>query len=741
MARYKPQEIVRRDAVPARRAEVPVLAVHADQEPSRTSGSLAKTAGSGLDMLGNMFAQYQTQQRVKRAEQAEADFNEGVAYRQQEIILGMEHPTPDYVLGDLSADLLRGSQAADFPHQLQRWQREAAQKLATLEPDEDPEPHLQGMTAGLLNHAAMQDTRLRNNAMTLLQDAVTEVRTEHQKATASELLTRQQEALNANIQAEMRKGTPLEEIVEHTRALTNTAEFGYLHNREADAFSANAIADALASGEVDTAAVLDELTRITDAQGVSFLDGKHGDALRLAASKGAGVREAQQAEARKNAQVELERPLRELARQGRLTDDKVFEVADRLGMAGQERLEFIRRWFNKQEDGIKAIQADAEKRRKEAERDALARRGLLWLSDDAARKVLDTRLFAATQANDTDAIAEVLDDAININLVPTFYKNVLQRGGYDDAEAFAEQSRLYQELRERSPAFANKASGSKAAVFDDYQAEVVVGGLPAQGFLARQGTTKRSADEAAYAINAALKDARREYATIVIGGEEVPRPEGDWFSIRKRAAEIAAEHPGVAPDSALKAAVEEWDGGFTSVNGRRVPNQSLPPQAQEGVETFVQELARALKLDEGALTAYPSLGNSEQWLVLGEDGFPISDPETGARVVFNPTRVGRLHQEWKQGLAAVRTRDKALEAQMKRLQQRLYVPQAGAGPFQNTRTDRLNREKAERDQATIDALMASPDYQDMLRNREFRTTEIGGIPVDFMRYLERQQGN
>jgi len=270
-------------------------------------------------------------------------------------------------------------------------------------------------------------------------------------------------------------------------------------------------------------------------------------------------------------------------------------------------------------------------------------------------------------------------------------------------------------------------------VFDDYEAEVVRGGHDAQAFLARLGTTKRTADEAAYAVNAALKNARQEYASITLDGEDMTRPEGDWFHIRKRANEIAAEHPGVSPESAIKAAVDEWDGGFTILNGRRVPNQSLPPQAKEGVEAFLGDIASSLKLDEGALSAYPSLDNPRQWLVLGEDGFPVSDPDTGQRIVFNPQRVGAMHTDWKQQLEAVRTRDKALVEQMERLRDSQIVPRAHHnGIVSGHNYDFVSK------QHEIDALMASPDYQQMLHNREFRTTEISGIPVDFLRYLERQ---
>jgi len=276
-------------------------------------------------------------------------------------------------------------------------------------------------------------------------------------------------------------------------------------------------------------------------------------------------------------------------------------------------------------------------------------------------------------------------------------------------------------------------------VFDDYEAEVVRGGHDAQAFLARLGTTKRTADEAAYAVNAALKNARQEYASITLDGEDMERPEGDWFHIRKRANEIAAEHPGVSPESAIKAAVDEWDAGFTILNGRRVPNQSLPPQAREGVEAFLGAVATSLKRDRDAITAYPSLDNPEQWLILGEDGFPVSDPDTGQRIVFNPQRVGAMHTDWKQQLEAVRTRDKAMVEQMERLLARSRVPATFAPTtFSNAHTEKLNQQKAERDQHEIDALMASPDYQQMLHNREPRTPEISGIPVDFLRYLERQ---
>jgi len=740
MARYKPQEIVRRDAIPARRAERPILAVHADQEPTRYAGSLVRVVGGGIQMLGDIYSQRMAQ---KNAKQAEEDFNRGADMRRKEALSGEQDHFREHILAVASEHYKRGYYKTDGMLKIRNWTAETAPQLAQAEPDADYAELVQASKTGLLQHPAFQDPQTRQDMLALLDKADHALYALHLEGSVKEMIARQQESLTANIRAELAAGVPLVEMAKRMRELTHTAEFGYLHQREADALTIKAVADVLATGEVDIEATLEALEAVKDEQGVSWLDGTHGDDIRKAAATGAARQEAQRAQARKEAQVLLERPLRELARQGRLSDDNIFEAAAQLGLSGQERLAFIRRWMDKQEQGVKANQADAEKRRKEREADALARRNPLWLSDADARKALDRQLLDAS-GGDSNAVIEairgntpqardvldVLDTAVRWNIVPTVVTSMLQRGGYTDADAFAGQSELYQQLRTRSPAFANKAAGSKAAIFDDYQVTVVEGGHDDRAFLDRLGTTKRAADEAAYAVNAALKNARKEYATITLDGDEVPRPEGDWWGIRRRADEIAAEHPGVSPESAIKAAVEEWDGGFTTLNGRRVPNQSIPPHAQEGVEAFIGGIASRLKLDEGALTAYPSLDNPERWLVLGEDGFPISDPDTGNQVGFNPQRVGAMYTDWKQQLEAVRVRDKALKEQMKRLEESQWVPRKAPGgrPIPHVR-DFVSK------QTEIEALTASPDYQQMLRNRTLRNRVADDIPVNFMVYL------
>jgi len=105
MPRYKPQEVVRRDAIPSRRAEVPILAVHADQEPSRYTGAHARVAARGIEMLGTLYTHRTAQ---KRAGKAEADFSEGYAKRQREDALGVQNALPEYVLEEAGEDYRRG---------------------------------------------------------------------------------------------------------------------------------------------------------------------------------------------------------------------------------------------------------------------------------------------------------------------------------------------------------------------------------------------------------------------------------------------------------------------------------------------------------------------------------------------------------------------------------------------------------------------------------------------------------
>jgi len=739
MPRIKPKEIVRRDAVPSRRAEVPILAVHADQEPSRYVGQSAQIAARGVELLGNIYAQ---RNAAKRDEQRQADYSEGQSKRREEELNGL-HGLPEYILEEASEDYRRGYHESDALLKIRNWHSEMAVQLAQAEPDADYADLVQASRSELLQHPAFQDPRIRDTTLAALEKADASLYSQHQKTSAVEMLTRQEEAATALIRDKFESGEPItNEGLDSLYAYFDRAEFGYLGKRDVDALVAKALMESLATGKGDIPALLDLLENRKDEHGVSLMDGRHGEDIRKAAAHGAQVQQAGREEAQKNALVQAERPLRDLAKQGRLTDTVIDDAADQLGLSGQDRLTFIRRWYDKQEQGLKALQDAAEKRAKAVKEEKQQRENSMWLTEEQNRGILDKRLQAASalpEAQRQAAMDAVLEDAIAFNIVPTYYQNVLRLGGYDNAGRFSEQAALYQQLRNQSHAFASKAAGSRAAVFDQYHQEVTVAGHDAQTFLARMGSAKQDAEAAAYGVTAALKDAKKEYARVEIAGEEHERPATDWFHIQRRANAIANENPGVSGAAALKAAVEEFDNSRTLVNGRRVPNHGIPAGGEEGVSLFVREIAKRAGQPESAFTAYPLPGSEKQWVVTAPDGFPVTDPDTGERVLFNPSRVARHWRDWSNGLAETRVRNRQLEREMERLRFQQTVPKAGVGNFQNAHTDALNKRKFEADQAAIDTLMASPEYQQMLRDREFRTTEISGIPVDFLRYLSKQK--
>jgi len=718
MARYKPQEIVRRDAIPSRRAERPILAVHADQEPTRYAGSLVKVVGGGIQMLGDIYSQRMAQ---KNAKQAEEDFNRGADMRRKEELSGEKDKFREHILEAATEHYKRGYYKTDGMLKIRNWTAETALQLMQAEPDEDYATLVQASKSELLQHPAFQDPQTRQDMLAMLDKADYHLYTQRLEGAAKEMLTRQEEAMSALIRDRIDSGEPLtNETFDNLYALLDQEDYGYLNKRHVDELVSNQIVESLAAGREDYAQIIEFLETRKDANGVSLMDGQQGSKLRKAVEAGRHQLEARAKAARDQAYADAYFDLDREAQRGMLTQDRLTEWADRLGLEGNKRREFFQQWNNRQRQTEERWAREAALRRQEAIARESYERNPWGLPEKTIQKFLDEKWEQA--GNDEIAQSAVIAEAIAKGVVPSFIENFLQRGGYGDGDLARRQNALYQDLRARDPGFAAQAAGKRNVFYDILQDEVERGGHPIEPLLERMGATRRTQQEAEHVANTAWRDLAKQYPEIEVNGQTFELTDLDQFRIRRRFQDILTNHPGVTAEEAWKAARNDEEVRKTHVNGKVVSRDKLPPGGEAMVEAYLQSVAHHTGMPLDSLAAQPSPGTAREWIVTSKTGFPIADPDTGALVVFGTDEMMGYYTDWNGGRDLALTHSSARAQEISRLRGEERTLQVQIATGRGLPRDADNKLRAI--QQRLDTLVDSPDPAADHTNQERRLSQL-----------------
>ena len=641
MARIKPKEIIRRTDVPSRQAEVPVLAVQADMEHTRTVGGLSKTAGSVLGRVSQAVL-------ARGAEKNREQYTQAGLQRAEEDATGQERASEDFVAQQSEA-WRRGYLKADGVLRVRDWQIEATQIVAKAEPGEDIEPLLAESMAKLTQRPEFQDPKVRAALIPVAQQAAQKIRLTHLDSSMKESIKRQEESIAAIVRSEVASGALLTtEGWDRLYDMLNQEDYAWMNKRDVDAIAAGGIAEALAAGDRDPAEIMEFLANRKNEDGVSLLDTEHGDGLRKAAAAGANVIQQRLDEQRNRVLASMEFDLQDLADRGRLTDQAIVQKLANAGITAEtdpkQYTSAVRYWQNQQDQTLRRWEQEAKERAKEQrEREAL-QRNPYELTDAQVRKQLDAELSKTPPGER----GKILRRAVELGVVPTYYQNILRRVDTANPEKFQEAHEFYKKLHAMSPRFAIEAAGTEmAGRYEDYRADVELAGQSPQVALRRFTAPKRERTEASHVVTQAWKDTSKQYAEVTVAGESRSRDERELHRIRQRAEQIALDVPGISGEAAIAAAVGEEDAKHTAINGRRVRNRALPNGGEEAVETLVQSIAGRLGVDKAGLSAQPQEGSGGNWIVVGEDGFPIRDPDTGGRVMFDPRAIAAQHTSWR----------------------------------------------------------------------------------------------
>lgn len=645
MARTKYQEIIRRTAVAQRQAEVPVLAVQADQEPAMSAGALSKTAAAVLSRVSGTI----NSQMISKSRDEYAD---AASQRMQEDAEGTPRQTEEFVAQQSEA-WRRGYLKADGIIRIRDWQIEAAKELAKAEPGEDIEPLLKERMAALTQHPEFQDPQVRKALMPVAQRAAQQIRQQWQADSMREMLERQKESLTAIIRDGIKSGAFLtSEGMDGLYAMLDQEEYAYLSKRDVDELYVEAAKEELAAGNRNPSDILAFLEKPRGDGQPGLMNTEHGAELRAAADAGARVIAQRIDEARKQAMAEAEWTLQSLADRGQLTKGAIDQWANKFGLEGGELLQFKRYWNNQQEATLRRWEQEAKERaREERIRKLVAGGNPYEVSDADLKKQAGAEWDATPQAQRGALIQKWARLGIPIPQL----ERILKRADPAFQQNFEQAATLYEQLRKVSPRYADTvAGGEAAAMLDQYLYDTKRGGQSHQEASRVLTQPRREAEEARVVVGDAWKDAIKDYAEI----DGKPRDPRELYRIRQEAERIASRG-GVTGEAAIRAAVGQIDAQRTVINGRRVPNIGMPQGAEPAVDELIQAVARKLGRDPDELSALPNPRNPGQWQIVGPDNWLIPDPDTGRAIGFDPRAIAAQHQRWKGDLAEYRARREA----------------------------------------------------------------------------------
>lgn len=727
MARTKPQEIIRRTAVAQRQAEVPVLAVQADQAPAMSAGALSRTAAAVLSRVSDSV-------NSAMISNSREQFSDAASQRMQEDAEGTPRQTEDFVAKQ-SESWRRGYLKADGIIRVRDWQIEAAKEIAKAEPGDDIEPILKEKLAALTQNPEFQDPQVRRALMPVAQRAAQQIRQQWQADSMREMLVRQKESLTAIIRDGIKNGSFLtEDGMGGLYAMLDQEEYAYLSKRDVDELYVEAAKEELAAGNRNPSDILAFLEKPRRDGQPGLMNTEHGAELRAAAAAGSRVIAQRLDEARKQAMAEAEWTLQGLADRGQLTHKAIDQWADKFGLEGGDLQQFKRYWNNQQEQTLRRWEQEAKERaREERIRKLVAGGNPYDVSDADLKKQAGKEWEETPQAQRGALIQKWARHGIAIPQL----ERILKRADPAFQQNFEQAATLYEQLRRVSPRYADTvAGGEAAAMLDQYLYDTRRGGQSHQEAARVLTQPKREADEARAVIGDTWKSGIKDYLEI----DGKPRDPRELHRIRQEAERIASRG-GISGEAAIRAAVGQIDAQRTTINGRRVPNIGMPQGAEPAVDELVKTVARKLGRDPEELSALPNPRNPGQWQIVGPDNWIVADPDTGRPIGFDPRAIAAQHHRWRGDLAESKAR-------------RLTEDRGRDRWLEDSR--RAQQARAPRQDAEVPALLARPGNQQSAQQRPYALPKFDlnqampaqrgaaappntpEVPEDFLEYLTRK---
>lgn len=656
MARIKHQETIRRTQVASRDSRSPELVVHADQSAAGGYQGLSRVAISALGRVTEVAQQHQA---LKAVESTDA----GALARMEADVTGQPAAGSEQ-LADQNAHYRRGYLKADAAIRVRDWQADTVKILAQAEPGTDVEEILQARSAELMEAPEFQDPAVKRALAPALMKAQDNARAAWQKIELGEIFERQTESLTEMARQGIKDGSLLSaEGREQLYTALDSEEYAYLNRDDVDKILAGAIAEELASGDVDPAQVLPQFEQKRPDGSPGLMNTAHGESLQRAAEMGQRRRAAIVAEQQSAWLADNEFQLRDMIDRGHYSRDKITAIADQVGLEGKERLSFLRHWDNQWEQEL----AERERQAAEAERHrqtmAMLSAGLPGATDAQLRKAAEKDWRAAIESGNTDSQAQVIRRYTERGVVIPQLQDLL---GRTTRSTLTNNYRTYEALSKIDPLVADRyLSDENATLFAQYHDAITRFGMSPQEALdmVPTGANKGRRPEVASAVGKASTAYFRDNPEV---REGIPRPQ--WFEdgVKSLAINQALANPDADPDMNLKVAERRMLAGTITVNGRLVQRGGARDTAVPAIEDFVKRAAQGLA-EEGEIDdelvdgffAAPHPDDPNVFLVMQPSGFPAVNPRTGRHLTFDPRELEVVQHEYANERAAAEAKHKA----------------------------------------------------------------------------------
>lgn len=640
MARYRNQDPARRQAVPSRvsPAVAPTLQkLTGLAEAARGTGQIMqgviKNAGTAVSGF--------IQQRDENLESA------GALEATRLDMNGGKGPT-DTALETFAPSFRRGYRRVQAANQIDQAARDLTRAMAEQEPDADPTEAIQGIVSPLLEGSAFQDPTLRAELLPRINNMQREARDVYAKNEIAELVARQDEELTGLARSGVASGELLtQEGINNFLALGNSEDMGFLTDEAMLNTLSHALTGALESGDMPGAEALELMATLKTPDGTPLLDrrdangNRWADMMENAIGRGEAVRKAALEERRASVMAEHEIEWQKTAYNGRMYENLINQNADSLGLTGDDRLSFVRHWYNQQEAGLARLRAEAERRAAAArERQAMLMGDSWSLTNSTLQKHFAERWEASYDPNNPQASLELLREATSKGIYIPQVSNIFTRVNEQTLPKIAE---LHNAIKAVSPFMAAGYMPEESAYMINDAIVSMQHGMSAPEAL-RVSLNSRpgqpNVQQAERRITSAFTAFSKKPPELPDGLDKLPEVAGDV--IRQMAVSAVADNPALDPTTALETAQARYFSRNAVINGRVVPSGGIPERARPVMTEIVNGYGQAHRKDfpeihdKLSLVLDTSDPSGTSYLIAGPTGMPIEDPRTSMPVVIKP---------------------------------------------------------------------------------------------------------
>lgn len=649
--RIKKQEISRRSVTAQRVSDAPNLRVQADLDSSRGYSAIGAAAS---DVFGRLGAAAQRIQNDRAAKKFTDDQTQGAKARTVEAVTGTE-AQPAQSLAQQTEGYRRGYFLTEAANRIHATKLALAKEAAGLRPGEDVSPIMQQRMAEMLEAPEFQNPAILREmqpAIQKMQEGAIEFRAKNELA---EIFESQSENLRQLARDGVQDGSLLTPAgVNNFRAALNTEAFAYLDDNDADDILSAAYVDLIESGRIDPENAKTALQQPMGTDAAALWDREGwGEKFETAVAAGAAVRSRASEEAQAEMLSGMEYQLQGRAAKGQLAIGDINALADKVGIQGKDRLAFVRRWIDQNDAGLKHAQSEANRAKEHRETIAAINAGnALSLTDSQLNKSAQTEWAAVVAGGDRKKMTQVIERYTRAGIIIPQLKDLLARTTTQNLTA---NYNLYSELVKIDPIAADRyLSESNATLFAQHHDNVTRFGMSEQESIQALPTGASKGRRADVVRDIAQASARyyKDNPQMPDGSD---RPQQMRTRIEQEAVRLALANPNASAADNLRVAERRTLGTMLKVNGRWVPRGTARQGTEKGIETVATATAAHL-VKKGVLSpdaargvyAAPLPDNPDRFVVLLQNGFPVSAPTVkgGTVFTFDPLDAAQLLREF-----------------------------------------------------------------------------------------------